>query len=144
MKFKESLFSYKNSEPLLLAIRAVLGISFIVHGYPKIIGGVPMWEKLGGAMGELGIHFFPVFWGFMASFAEFGGGILLLLGLFTRPAAALIAFTMLVASIKHISQADGFNKFSHPIELMVMSLYYAFSGGGRRSLDQLILNIRKK
>src|SRR5690349_759014 len=86
----------------LLLLRIGIGIMFMVHGCPKIMGGAEKWEGLGNSMGSLGIHFWPVFWGFMAAFAEFGGGILLALGLFFRPAAFLLFVTMFVAVIKHL------------------------------------------
>ena len=93
----------------LLFLRIGIGVMFIMHGYPKIIGGPDKWEKLGGAMSHIGIDFAPVFWGFMAAFAEFGGGILLLLGLMFQPACLMLAFTMLVATMMHLGKGDSIN-----------------------------------
>ncbi len=120
----------------LLVIRLGIGLSFAFnHGYGKISGGPELWEKLGSNMGYLGIHFAPVFWGFMAAFAEFGGGLLLAAGLLTRPAAFLIAFTMLVAIVMHHAQGDSFN---YPLEMMSVALGLLISGAGRYSLDALL------
>ena len=85
----------KYSDLGLLIIRLGLGIMFIMHGYPKLTGGPEMWEKIGGAMGNVGINFLPVFWGFLAAFAEAVGGLLFALGLLFRPTAFALAFTML-------------------------------------------------
>lgn len=90
----------------LFVIRLGLGAMFILHGEGKMFGGPELWEKLGGSMSSLGIDFAPTFWGFMAAFAEFGGGILLILGLFTRPACFLLVITMMVATVKHLEVPD--------------------------------------
>jgi putative oxidoreductase len=67
--------------------------------------------------------------------AEFGGGILLVLGLFTRPAAAMILFTMCIASGRHLTKGEGMNEASHAIELGVVMGSILFLGPGRYSLD---------
>lgn len=119
-----------------LLIRVGVGISFIVfHGYKKIMGGPEKWERLGRNMQEIGIDFLPTFWGFMAAFAEFGGAALLILGLFTRPAAAMLAFTMLIAVLKHASAGEG---YSHALEVGVVFLALAIAGAGKYSLDARI------
>lgn len=116
----------------LLFLRAGLGIAFMVlHGWGKI-SNPAAWEKLGSNMGHLGITVFPAFWGFMAAFSEFFGAALLILGLFTRPAAMLLAFTMLVAMLKHLLAAE---RFSYPLELMIVFIVIAFLGAGKYSLD---------
>ena len=110
----------------LLILRLGIGLSMLLfHGYGKLIGGPERWEGLGGQMANLGINFLPVFWGFMAMFAEFFGSILLILGLFFRPAAFLLAGTMFVAAIRHLSlpadaQGAGFAGASHALELLAV------------------------
>jgi putative oxidoreductase len=127
----------------LLLLRIGVGLSFIlIHGWPKITGGTAMWTKLGGAMGNLGITFAPEFWGFMSAFAEFGGGVLILLGLFTRPAAFLMAFNMFVALMMHFSKLDQWGTISHPLELLAVFIGLIFLGAGQFSLDHVLL--RKK
>ena len=54
----------------LLIIRVGIGGIFMGHGFPKIMGGVELWTRLGGSMSMLGIDFLPAFWGFMAAFSE--------------------------------------------------------------------------
>ena len=54
----------------LLFIRLAIGtLMFLMHGYGKITAGPETWERVGGAMGNLGITFVPVVWGFLAAFA---------------------------------------------------------------------------
>jgi putative oxidoreductase len=42
-----NLGNYKNLG--LLIIRVGLGVMFIYHGYPKLMGGVKEWTELGGS-----------------------------------------------------------------------------------------------
>jgi len=123
----------------LLALRLGVGFFFFyVHGLPKIMAGPELWLKIGGAMGNLGIHFAPVFWGFMAAVAECGGGALLILGLLTRPAAAMLTFNMFVAAVMHLALGQGLKEAAHAAESMFVFLALLLAGGGRWSLDQLL------
>ena len=119
----------------LLAMRLGLGLSFVCHGYPKLAGGAPLWQKLGGAMGALGIHAVPGVWGLAAALAEFGGGVLLLLGFYFRVAALLLTVIMLVAFNMHLSKGDPFNAYSHALELAVVFFGLLLVGPGRLSVD---------
>jgi putative oxidoreductase len=119
----------------LLILRLGLGLMFIIHGYPKIIGGPDKWLQLGGVMALIGIKFAPAFWGFMAAFAEFIGGILLIIGFFFRPACALLVFTMIMATIMHLVKGDGLNIASHAIEAGITFFSLILIGPGDFSLD---------
>lgn len=120
----------------LLLLRAGVGISLAVaNGYGKITAGPQLWEKIGGAMSNLGIHFLPVFWGFMASFAEFFCALLVAIGFLTRSAALLVAFTMFVAAYTHLYNGDGFGDASHAIELLTVFAALLFTGAGKYSID---------
>lgn len=120
-----------NTDYGLLIIRIGLGISFLFHGYPKISGGPQKWEKIGGAMVNLGIDFAPTLWGFLAGLTEFGGAFCLILGLFFRPVVASFIFTMFVAVLMHYTKGDGFSGFSHPLEIGIVFLGLFFAGPGK-------------
>jgi putative oxidoreductase len=121
----------------LLILRIGLGIMFCLHGLPKLHGGPAAWKALGHAMGVLGIHFFPVVWGFMAAVTECIGGILLILGFAYRPVCLLLTFTMIVASLKaHHDKADFQTNASRPIEMACVFFAMAFVGPGRFSIDK--------
>jgi putative oxidoreductase len=123
----------------LLLLRIGIGGAFVlIHGLPKITGGPELWKGLGGAMSNLGITFMPEFWGLLSALAEFGGGILLLLGLFTRPAAFFMLFNMCVALTMHFSKLDPWSRIAHPLELAAILLAVLFIGAGKYSLDYLI------
>lgn len=121
----------------LLILRLGVGLSMMIfHGLGKIKGGPEVWEKIGGNMGNLGIDFFPVFWGFMAAFSEFFGSFFLIVGFFFKPATVLLAFTMLVASIVHLSlpagaENAGWKGASHAIELLTVYVALFFIGPGK-------------
>lgn len=120
----------------LLLLRIGLGVMFMNHGAPKLLGGPELWTKIGSAMENLGITFLPAFWGFMAGFAEFFGGILLITGFLFRPDCALLTFTMLIATLRHLMGGDGFSKASHAIEDGIVFLSLIFIGPGKHSLDE--------
>lgn len=125
----------------LLILRIGIGVQMILHGWPKMSGGPGKWSALGENMALIGIDFAPTFWGFMAAFAEFGGGILITLGLFTRPASFLLAFTMLVAAFRHWSEEGaGFMDASHALELMMVFIALYITGAGMYSLDKKVLH----
>lgn len=121
----------------LLIIRVAIGGSMLAfHGIPKIIKDPENWEKLGTAMHKIGITFMTSFWGFAAMAAESVGAALIILGLFTRPTACVLAFTMLIASISHLANGDGIMKASHSIELMFVFIALAIAGAGKYSVDK--------
>jgi len=126
----------KGSDVGLLILRVGIGVMFMIHGWPKLSGGPEVWVKLGGAIGVFGITFAPTFWGLMAAVSEFAGGLLLALGLLTRPACVFLLSTMVVAAAMHITKGDGFTVYSHAMKAGVVFLSLIFVGPGRFSLDQ--------
>lgn len=122
----------------LLIFRLGLGGMFMWHGWPKIVGGPATWERLGQAMATFGISFAPTFWGFMASFSEFAGGLLLAIGLFYRFAAFLLFFTMFTAFSSQIAGDKGLSKASQSLENSFSFFAAIFIGPGKYSLDYLL------
>ena len=131
----------------LLIIRLGIGFSVLTfHGYSKISGGPELWEKIGTSMSHLGIGFAPTFWGFMASFSEFVCSILLILGVLFRPAALLLAFTMLVAILRHLNlpvdnPSSGWSGASHALELFTIYMGLFFAGPGRYAFSLMTRRI---
>ncbi|MEM6842930.1 MAG: DoxX family protein [Bacteroidota bacterium] len=128
--------STRNLHLGLLIIRIGFGVSFIVHGLPKLMGGVERWEKLGGTMENLGITFLPAFWGFMASFAECVGGLCLILGILWVPALLLLIATMVVAAVMHISNGDGYGSTSHSLESGIVFIALLVTGPGKHRISK--------
>ena len=132
--FLNSWDKYRDSGLLLL--RVGLGLMFIYHGYPKILGGTAGWEKLGSlAMQHVGITAYPMFWGFMAAFAEFFGGILLILGLFTRLACIMLVCNLAIAANLKFSTGLGLAGAAPAIEDGIIFLSLILIGPGKYSLD---------
>ena len=132
-------FLENNKDIGILVLRFTIGIAFaLIYGLPKMQGGPEFWTKIGAAMSNLGITFAPAFWGFLASFSEFGGGILLILGLFIRPAAAFMAFTMVVAAAQHLSVQDPWYNVITPLNMLAVFIALIFFGAGKYSIDALI------
>ena len=120
----------------LLLLRLGLGVMFLFHGWPKLVGGPDKWASVGRALGALGIAVLPTLWGLLAALSEFGGGICLLLGLFFRPASLTMAVTMAVAANWHFARGDGLAGASHALELGIVFFALALIGPGRYSLDR--------
>jgi putative oxidoreductase len=124
----------------LLALRLGIGASMLAfHGWSKMMGGPTRWSRIGAAMENLGITFAPTVWGFLASFAEFGCSILIVLGFLFRPATALLAATMFVAALRHLNlpadnEASGWRGASHALELLTVYLALFLTGPGRYAL----------
>ncbi len=137
MALFSNLGNYRNFG--LLIIRIGLGIMFIYHGYPKIIGGIKTWEMIGTATGNVGIHFLPVVWGLLAALTETVGGFLLIIGLGFRLACLFLIIDLTVASLFHLHQTGpmgGLAMASHAIEDAIMFAGLLFVGPGKYSVDK--------
>jgi putative oxidoreductase len=127
------------AEPIL---RIALGGVLIPHGCQKLFGlfGGMGLAKNAELFDRLGYH--PgMFWGTLVGCTEFIGGILLVIGLFTRFAAAAVFIFMIVA-VKFTS-AKGFfwgaQGMEYPILIGICALYFLLRGGGPYSLDHKVL-----
>lgn len=129
----------KNREALvdlgLLVLRVGIGIIFVFHGYPKLLGGIETWTQVGSAMSMIGINFAPAFWGFMAAFAETIGGVFIILGLLHRPVALMLTFTMIVAVVMHVTGGDPFGIYSNALKALVIFVALVITGPGKYSID---------
>ncbi len=115
-------------------LRVVVGIVFLVHGQQKLF--TYGFNGVAGLMGQLGIPF-PMLSAVVVTLVEFLGGLALILGFFTRWAAALLAINMLVAmTVVHL-RAGFFlpNGFEYALTLLAANLALTFAGSGRAALD---------
>ncbi|GIC76697.1 DoxX family protein [Moritella sp. F3] len=139
---KQVLTSDNNASALPL--RLIAGIIFTAHGSQKLFAwfggygleGTGQWmESIGLAPGYL--------MAMMAGSAEFFGGLLLILGLLTRPTALVLAVTMLVA-IFSTHFANGLfmsnNGYEFALSLFAITLALIFQGGGKLSLDRILVS----
>jgi putative oxidoreductase len=125
-----------------LVARLTVGWVFMISGWGKLSNLPQVVENFAG--------WDIPFPGIMAPFVsavEFGGGLLLLLGLFTRIAAAPLIVVMIVAIIsakrQDIDSLDtllGFEEFSY----MALFLWLAIAGPGLVSVDRLLQRRRER
>src|SRR5690554_3745002 len=131
-----------NSSLTGLALRIPAGIIFIAHGAQKLFGSFGGYglEGTGQWMASIGLE--PGYlMALAAGSAEFFGGIALLVGLLTRPAAVVLAFTMLVAIVAvHLPHGLFLsnNGYEFGLALLAMSVALVFSGGGAFSADRFV------
>ena len=118
----------------LLVLRVGFGIGFLYfHGWGKLTGGPERWADVGSAVEHLGIGYGHVGFGFVAALAEAVGGILIAAGFLFRPAALLLAGTMFVAWVMHVTTGSGTP--AHAFKNMWVALGLALVGPGRYSVD---------
>ena len=116
-----------------LLMRLALALSMTMHGYQKVVPHGAL-HHFAHYIATLGL---PYWLGYVSAFTELVGGILLILGLFTRLAAALIAINMLVAfAIVGIHQGPG--GYSYILALAVIAIMLVFYGAGAFALDRKI------
>ncbi|MDD5408637.1 MAG: DoxX family protein [Candidatus Omnitrophica bacterium] len=92
----------------ILVLRLALGIMFMAHGLQMAFGlfGGPGVKGFSQMLSGLG--FAPaIFWSYVASYTVFIGGLLVIIGLQTRLASALLLIFILTAAIK-VHLAKGF------------------------------------
>ncbi|QSR34952.1 DoxD-like family protein [Marinobacterium iners] len=125
-----------------LALRVPAGIIFMAHGAQKLFGAFGGYglEGTGQWMASIGLE--PGYlMALMAGSAEFFGGLAILIGLLVRPAAAALAFAMLVAIFAvHIGHGlfVSNNGYEFALSLLAMSVSLLISGGGNLSLDRML------
>ena len=122
----------------LTVLRLIVGIVFVVHGGQKLFlmgfGGVA------GFLGSLGVPA-PGLFAVVVTLVELLGGLALILGLFTRVAAILIAIDMLVA-ILAVHLPNGFlasnNGIEFPLVLLSSCVALAVAGPGEAAADRAL------
>ncbi len=102
------------------------------------LGKLPVSQGFIDNTADLGFPV-PVVFAWAAALSEFAGGLLLALGLMTRPAAALVAFTMLIAfALAHGFALSGDNSGEMAFLYLVGAVALILTGPGRYSVDAQI------
>jgi len=115
----------------LLVLRLSLALIFFTHGYPKLA------HSAGGMQGFFEQHGLPGYFVHIAGVLEIFGAILLVVGVFTRAAALLLAIEMAVAIWK-VHSSGGYlavHNYEFPLALLAGSFALATVGAGLLSLD---------
>ena len=118
----------------LLVLRVAVGLIFLVHGYPKLTRSAAAMEGL------FVQHGLPAQLVYVAGVLETFGGIVLIVGLFARPAALLLAVEMGVAIVKVHSGRGvmALHEYEFPLVLGAACLALATVGAGVLSADHLL------
>lgn len=118
----------------LLLLRLIVGVAFMYHG----------WGKIQNPMSWMGPAPVPGIIQFLGAFAEFGGGIALILGLLTKLASLGLVITMLVAVYLHaVIKGDPFvsstggGSYELALVYLGISILLISIGPGKYSLDKL-------
>ncbi|MGB3541631.1 DoxX family protein [Rubrivirga sp.] len=117
----------------LLILRVGIGLPMAFgHG----LGKIPPSEGFIGATGDMGFPI-PIVFAWAAALSEFLGGLLIALGLLTRPAALMLAITMAVAAfVRHA--ADPFSTKELALVYLAASLALLATGAGRYAIDRAL------
>ena len=121
-------------QPLaLLVMRLALGAVMTGHGYHKVFGGLHHHVQFVTSLG------LPGWSAYLSAFAEFFGGILVLIGLFTRFAAFAICIDLSVAIAKvHFHNGlMGQNGYEFPLALAALAFGLIFLGAGPIAFDHV-------
>ena len=121
----------------IVRIFSGLGIA-LGHG----IGKIPVSEGLVESIDKLGFPF-PVFFAWGAALSEFGGGLLLTLGLGTRPVSLFLFLTMAGVAFLHHAE-DPFARKEKVFLYLVIFLFFFLVGSGKYGIDNAIRNHRAK
>ena len=132
----EELLKFLNSlQPLgLLILRAAVGIIFFTHGYPKLTQSAAPMQSL------FVQHGLPAQLVYVAGVLETFGGLLLVLGIFTRAAGLLLAIEMTVAIVKVHTEHGimALHEYEFPLTLAAGCVALATVGAGTLSVDRLL------
>lgn len=122
-----------SNEFTITLLRVFAGLAMaLTHGFGKI----PPNEMFVNGVSSMGLPA-PELFAWLAAITEFGGGILLAIGLMTRPVALLLSSTMLIAGFI-VHSADPFNVKEMAFLYLVIYLVFLTRGSGKWSLDHLI------
>ena len=114
----------------LAILRVVMGIIFVVWGYGKVFGGgyaIGFFTKAGIPLPEIA--------GPIVSFLELGGGILLIVGLFTRYLGLLFTIEFIVAAIT-IANLKGIMGARLEYMILIGAFLLATHGAGALAIDR--------
>jgi putative oxidoreductase len=125
-------------------LRLVVGIVFFLHGWAKL-------QNPAGFIGFVGSLGFPVpvFFGWLVILLELAGGLLLILGLATRPVALALAVEMLITTllvksrVGIIAPQGGGAGAELDLVLLAASAALMILGAGALSLDETVIERRR-
>jgi putative oxidoreductase len=122
---------------LLSVLRIMTGVLFLEHGTQKLLGFPPSEHAAPALFSLIGVQ----------GVLELVGGFLILIGLFTRPVAFIVAGDMAVAYFMAHAPKSFFptlNGGQLAILFCFVFLYLVFSGAGPWSADAQLMRARSR
>lgn len=113
-------------------MRLALGAVIVVHGYHKVFGGLHHHVQFVSSLG------LPGWMAYLSAFAEFFGGLLVLVGLFTRIAALSICIDLTVALWKVDLHNWSSGGAELPLALATLAFALIFLGAGPIAVDHIL------
>lgn len=133
---KKLLISPVNVENGLVFIRVMAGLLIFVHG----LGIFSQGHMKGNIAWLTDLHFpAPVLMAYLGKGTELAGGILLILGLLTRPVALALVINMSVITFM-MGSGNIFEDDQPPFLFLVLFLFLLVTGGGKYSLDKWLFD----
>src|ERR1700682_4956432 len=126
----------------LLILRLVVGLTMAAHGSQKLFG---WWGGPGMSNWTQSVHRLRIRpaqpWAWVAALSEFGGGLLLALGLLS-PLGSLAIIGAMVVAIATVHLSKGFwagkGGFEFNLALITGAAALAFTGPGPYSIDNAL------
>ena len=121
----------------LFGLRLMLGVTFIVHGFPKFGN-----ERFAGVVESFGL---PPEYAIVVAIGEFAAGVLLLPGILSRISASVIAAIMMIAMIvvRNLSTFTGDGGYELDLALLAAALLVIVAGPGRISVAHMTKSARR-
>ena len=124
----------------LLLLRLTLGVAMLYNGWDKVVptsglhgnhlfSALQHWNEFVVRLGM------PAWLGTVSALTEFFGGVLLLVGLFTRVVALLVAVNMAVALWK-VNLHHGYAGSQYSVALLAMAVLLVTTGSGALALER--------
>jgi len=119
----------------LLLLRVSVGILFILYTAPALIGGPSAWAHFGAGARNWGIHSHFQLWGCLVALLGCIGGVLVIFGLFFRP-AVLVLLVLAIGHAIGVKHGSGFRTALPSIEMCFVLAGILFVGPGKYSVDK--------
>ena len=119
----------------MLLLRVSVGVLFILYIAPALMGGPSAWAHFGAGARNWGIHSHFQLWGFLVALLGCIGGVLVIFGLFFRP-AVLVLLVLAIGHAIGVKHGSGFRTALPSIEMCFVLAGILFVGPGKYSVDK--------
>ena len=125
---------FNSSDIAKLILRIALGVLILFHGIYKMIHGIDAIKKM------LNVHGLPEFFAYGVYFGELIAPIFIILGLYARYAAGVLALNMIMAIFLAYSFSLNLGKYGglaieSPLLFFIMSLLVMLLGSGKYAVN---------